>query len=69
MERFWTLYERNAIISGALALILVCAVVFLACTGRPIPELLGVLAGAACGYFFGAGKAADVRAVVKGEVG
>lgn len=67
MSKFWELYEKNAIISGVLALILVCAVVYLAITGRPIPEILGVLAGTAAGYFFGAGKAHDVAQVLKSK--
>lgn len=66
MSKFWELYEKNAIISGALALIFACAVVYMSCTGQEVPVLLGSLAGAACGYYFGAGKAAATVRTLRG---
>ncbi len=66
MNKFWELYEKNAIISGALALIFAGGVVYLACTSQPIPEVLAGLAGTAAGYFFGAGKAKEAVQVIRG---
>jgi hypothetical protein len=63
--KFWQLFEKNVIISGALALALVGVVVYLAATGQPIPEIVAGLAGTVIGYFFGAGKATVVANVVR----
>ena len=57
MNKFWKLYEKNVIISGTLAVMLVGAVVILSVQGQPIPELLAALVGTVMGYFFGSGKA------------
>lgn len=66
MSKFWDLFEKNVVISGALGLLLAGAVVYLAVTGQPIPEVLAGLAGTVVGYFFGSGKAKDTVAVIKG---
>jgi hypothetical protein len=64
MAKFWELYEKNVIISGALALMMFGVVGYLAVTGQPIPEVIAGLTGTVCGYFFGAGKAqAALRAL------
>jgi len=67
MNKFWELYERNAVISGALALILVLGCVVMAVMQIPVPQFLIALASGACGYFFGAGKAAATVAVITGK--
>ena len=67
MSKFWELYEKNAIISGAIALIFTCVVCAMALRGQEIPVLLGSLTGAACGYYFGAGKAAATLQAIKGK--
>lgn len=57
MNKFWELFEKNVIISGALALALIGVICYLAATGQDIPEVIAGLAGTVIGYFFGAGKA------------
>ena len=66
MSKFWELYEKNVVISGVLGLALCGAVIYLSVTSQPVPEILAGLAGTAVGYFFGAGKAKDAVAVIKG---
>jgi hypothetical protein len=56
VKRFWDLFEKNVIISGVLAIGLGGAIVYLAVTGQPIPEILAGLTGTVIGYFFGSGK-------------
>jgi len=65
MEKFWTLFEKNVIISGCLALLLVVCIVYLAATSQPIPEVLAGLCGTVIGYFFGAGKATTAYQTLK----
>ncbi len=57
MHKFWTLFEKNVIISGALALALVGTVCYMAAVQVPVPEFLTIAMGTVLGYFFGAGKA------------
>lgn len=66
MSKFWELYEKNVVISGALALMFGTALVYLAVTGQPIPDYLGAAVTGILGYFFGAGKAKETLAVMKG---
>lgn len=54
MDKFWELMEKNVLVSSLLAAGLVGAVIYLAVTGRPIPEIISALAGTVVGYFFGA---------------
>jgi len=67
MDKFWELFEKNVVISGALGLALGGAVIYLAITGQPIPEFLAGLAGTAVGYFFGSGKAKETAQVIRGR--
>ena len=67
MKKFWELYEKNVVISGFLAIGFGCATIYLAVTGRPIPDYLGAATATILGYFFGAGKATDAVAVIKGK--
>ena len=69
MNKFWELYEKNVVISGALAMMLVGATVYLAVTGQLIPDYLGAATATILGYFFGAGKATETVAVLKGTSG
>ena len=66
MSKFWELYEKNVVISGALALMIGGAAVYLAVTGQPIPDYLGAALSGILGYFFGAGKAKEAAQVIKG---
>jgi len=50
---FWEQFAKSNIISGVLALSLTGAVVYLAVTGQPIPELLGAALTSIIGFFFG----------------
>jgi len=54
MNRFWDLLEKSVIVSGVIALGIVAAIIFLACSLQPIPELLGNAALIIIGFFFGA---------------
>lgn len=66
VTKFWDLFEKNVIISGALAAMMFGVVGYLAVTGQPIPEVIAGLAGTVCGYFFGAGKARAAIQTLKG---
>lgn len=73
MDRFWDAWEKSTIVSGAVALGLTSAVIYLAVTGNPIPEALSFGFGAVIGFFFGSkGRDATTRAVAalqsQGEV-
>lgn len=67
MSKFWDLFEKNVVISGALALMFGGAVAYLAVTGQPIPDYLGAAVTGILGYFFGAGKARDVAVAIRGK--
>ena len=67
MKKFWDLYEKNVVISGFLAIVLVGTACYMFVKGMPIPPLLAVILGSVIGYFFGAGKATDAVAVIKGK--
>ena len=54
MDKFWELMEKNVLVSSLLAAGLVGAVIYLAVTGQPIPEIIAALCGTVVGYFFGA---------------
>ena len=58
MDKFWALLEKSVIVSGFIATAVTCAIVYLAVTGQPIPELLGNAALIIIGWFFGA-KSSD----------
>lgn len=67
MSKFWELYEKNVVISGALATGLVGTACYLWATGQPVPTLLAGILGSVVGYFFGAGKAKDTITIIKGK--
>jgi len=67
MKKFWDLYEKNVVISGFLAIVLVGTACFMFVKGMPIPPLLAGILGSVIGYFFGAGKATDAITVIKGK--
>ena len=54
MDRFWTLLEKSTLVSGTIALGVVGAIIYLACTNQPIPDLLSNAALIIIGFFFGA---------------
>lgn len=66
MNKFWELFEKNVVISGALAVVMFGVVGYLAVTGQPIPEVVAGLAGTVAGYFFGSGKASSAVRTLKG---
>lgn len=53
MDRFWDEFAKSNIISGVLAVGLTGAVIYLAVTGQPIPEVLAAALTAIIGFFFG----------------
>lgn len=54
MSKFWQLLEKSTITSGALAVMLVGSMCYLAVTSQPIPDLLTVSTSTVLGFFFGA---------------
>lgn len=57
MNRFVDLLEKSVIVSSYVAAVTVTATVYLAATGKPVPELLSSVTLIIIGYFFGAGTA------------
>lgn len=53
MSRFFDLLEESVVMSGVIALSCVGAVVYLACTGQPIPDLLANITLTVVAFFFG----------------
>jgi len=54
MHEFWNQFNKSTIMSGVLALIVMGSVIYLAVTGRPIPDVLAASASVIVGFFFGA---------------
>jgi len=54
MHEFWDQFNKSTIMSGVLALIVMTAVIYLAVTGQPIPDVLAASASVIVGFFFGA---------------
>jgi len=54
MYRFWDLLEKSTLVSGIIAVGVVAAIIYLACTGQVIPDILGNSALIIIGFFFGA---------------
>lgn len=54
MHEFWNQFNKSTIMSGILALAVMCAVIYLAVTGQPIPDVLAASASVIIGFFFGA---------------
>ena len=53
MSEFWTALKESIITQSILTLVIWAAVIYLACTGQSIPEILGVGAGTILGFWFG----------------
>jgi uncharacterized membrane protein YfcA len=53
MDKFWEALKESIITQSILTLAIWAAVIYLACTGQTIPEILGVGAGTILGYWFG----------------
>jgi len=53
MRTFWKLLEKSTITSGAIAVALVGTTCYLAVTGQPVPDYIGVALGTVVGFFFG----------------
>ena len=63
MSKFWELMEESVIVSGAIALSCVGSVVYLACLGKPIPDILVNVTMIVVGFFFG-GKVQQAQNVI-----
>lgn len=53
MNRFWDLLQQSTIVSGLLALTVWGAIVYLAVTGQPVPDILYFGGASIIGFFFG----------------
>ena len=53
MERFWSLLEESVIVSGAIALGCIGAVIYLSVRGLPVPDVLVNVSMIVVGFFFG----------------
>ncbi len=51
--QFVELFRSSAVIQGTMALICTGAVVYLAVTGKPVPEVLVGIVMATVGFYFG----------------
>jgi hypothetical protein len=54
MDRFWDLLEQNVLVSSAIALMLLGAVIYCVIAGIEMPDVLTGAAWLVLGYFFGA---------------
>ena len=52
-DRFWDAFSKSMIVSGALALLVWCTILYLAIVQIPIPEVLGAGGALILGFFFG----------------
>ena len=53
MDNFWTLLRESVIVQGFMTIMLWGAIVYLAVTQQPIPELLAMGGTAILGFWFG----------------
>lgn len=53
MEKFWELFGQSMILSGFITVLCIGALVYLACAGRPIPEVLVNICLIVVSFFFG----------------
>ncbi len=53
MDKFWELMEESVIVQASLSLGLGGAVIYLAVTGQPVPDLLSAMFGTVMGFWFG----------------
>ena len=53
MDKFWELMEESVIVQASLSLGLGGAVIYLAVTGKPVPDLLSAMFGTVMGFWFG----------------
>jgi hypothetical protein len=63
MAKFWELLEESVLVSGTIALSCVGSVVYLACSGKPIPDILVNITMIVVGFFFG-GKVQQAQGVI-----
>ena len=54
MDTFWSLLKESIIVQALMTLMLWGAIVYLAVTGQPIPELLSAGGMGILGFWFGA---------------
>jgi len=60
-SKFVDLFKSSAIIQGTMALLATGAIVYLAVTDRPIPEILAAFVGTIVGYYFGTKHVLDSK--------
>jgi len=65
VNKFWDLLRESVIIQGTITLGIIGAVVYLAVTAQPIPEIVEKLSLLIVGYFMGAKPAAQINKVVR----
>jgi len=51
--KFWDAFGKSTIVSGALALLVWCAILYLSIAQIPIPDVLGAGGALILGFFFG----------------
>jgi len=56
---FVELWESSAIIQGTMALAATGAIIYLAVTGREVPEVLAGIVGIIVGFYFGTKRALE----------
>ena len=71
MDEFWRLLEESVIIQGAITLMLVGAVLYMAVAGMEIPPLLGSSLALTLGFYFGSKSEQTIQRrtkdIIKGE--
>lgn len=51
---FWEAFKNSTILQAVITLLVLSAVVYLAVTNQPVPQLLESTAGLIIGFYFGA---------------
>lgn len=65
MQIFWRLLEESVIVQAVITLALVIAVIYLVCTGQPVPELLSSALWVVLGYYFGSKVQQQISATAR----
>lgn len=52
MSNGWANFNKYIGVQGILAIMLTATIIYLAVAQLPIPEVIGILGGAACGFYF-----------------
>jgi len=65
VQIFWRLLEESVIVQAVITLALVIAVIYLVCTGQPVPELLSSALWVVLGYYFGSKVQQQISATAR----